>query len=118
MKRSLAGFRNRRGERIEPASFTATEVKNEFGRVLDTVARDGVAVITRHDAPKAVIVAMDEFDALVRPPKSQLDTLSGEFDALLTRMQLPAATAAMKNAFGASPEKLGKAAVAAARRRG
>ena len=45
-------------------------------------------------------------------------TLSGEFDALLARMQTPAALAGMKAAFDASPKQLGKAAVAVARKRG
>ena len=48
----------------------------------------------------------------------KLDTLSGKFDALLVRMQTPAARVAMKSAFNASPKQLGKAAVAAARKRG
>src|SRR5574341_95177 len=32
--RSLGTYRNRRGEETEVASFTATDAKNEFGRVL------------------------------------------------------------------------------------
>ena len=48
----------------------------------------------------------------------KLDTLSGEFDALLARMQAPKARAGMKAAFDASPKQLGRAAVAAARKRG
>jgi len=48
----------------------------------------------------------------------ELDTLSAEFDALLVRMQTPAARVGMKSAFNASPKQLGKAAVAAARKRG
>jgi hypothetical protein len=41
-----------------------------------------------------------------------------QFDALLARMQTPGARAGMKMAFDASPKQLGKAAVAAARKRG
>jgi hypothetical protein len=43
--------------------------------------------------------------------------LNGEFDAMLARMQTPKARAGMKAAFAASPKELGKAAVAAARRK-
>ena len=114
----LAAFRNRRGEQVEIPSFTATDAKNEFGRVLETAIQKGVVAITRHDAPKAVLLSLDEFNALVGAASSKLDTLSGEFDALLARMQGPKARAGMKAAFAASPAQLGKAAVAAARKRG
>jgi antitoxin Phd len=115
---TLAIFRNRRGERVNASSFTATEAKNEFGRVLEMVIQGGVVVITKHDAPKAVLVSMEEFSALARATESKLETLSSEFDALLARMQTPKARAGMKAAFDASPEQLGRAAVAAARKRG
>jgi len=75
-------------------------------------------VITKHDAPKAVLISVNEFNALSRANRVKLDTLSGEFDELLARMQTPASRVGMKAAFDASPKQLGKAAVAAARRRG
>jgi prevent-host-death family protein len=107
-----------RGERPEPVSVSATDAKNEFGRILEKVIQGGTVVITKHDVPKAVLISVDEFDALSRANRVKLDTLSGEFDALLARMQTPAARAGMKAAFGASPKQLGQAAVAAARKRG
>ena len=112
----LSDLRNRRGEPIETSSFTATEAKNEFGRVLETAIQGGIVVITKHDAPKAVLVALDEFRALVGARKGRLDTLRGEFDALLARMQTPEARSGMKAAFDATAAQLGKAAVAAARK--
>jgi antitoxin Phd len=114
----MRAFRNRRGERIHTTSVTATDAKREFGRVLETVLQGSVVVITKHDAPKAVLISVDEFDALSSASEGKLDTLSQEFDALLARMQAPAARAGMKAAFDASPKQLGKAAVAAARKRG
>jgi antitoxin Phd len=114
----VAAYRNRRGEQVEAASITATEAKKQFGRVLELVLRGGAVVITKHDAPKAVVLSMEEFHALTRPGASPLDTLTGEFDAMLARMQKPRARAAMKAAFAASAKELGKAAVAAARKRG
>ncbi len=98
--------------------ITATEVKNEFGRILERVIGGTTVVITRHDAPKAVLISMDEFNTLSHATRSRLDALSGEFDALLDRMQKPKARRAMKAAFSASPKQLGKAAAAAARKRG
>ena len=114
----MPAFRNRRGERIEAASFTATDAKKQFARVLELVLQGGAVVITKHDAPKAVLLSVDEFTALTKATERTLDTLSAEFDALLTRMQTPRARAGMKAAFQASPKELGKAAVAAARKRG
>ena len=34
-------FRNRRGETVEADEFTATVAKNEFGRILEKVIREG-----------------------------------------------------------------------------
>lgn len=100
------------------APVTATHAKKEFGRVLDRVMQDGLVVITKHDDPKAVLISIDRFEALSNAAGAKLDTLSGEFDALLARMQTTEARAGMKLAFGASPKQLGKAALAAVRRRG
>ena len=112
---SLHDYRSRRSG---AARVSATVAKNEFGRILERVIQGGTVVITKHDAPKAVLISVDEFDALSRANQAKLDTLSGEFDALLARMQTPAARAGMKAAFDASPKQLGKTAVAAARKRG
>ena len=101
-----------------PSRVTATEAKNGFGRVLETAMQGGVVLITKHDAPKAVLMSMAEFEALTHAADARLDTLTGEFDALLARQQAPKARAAMRVAFGASPKQLGKSAVAAARSRG
>jgi antitoxin Phd len=115
---AVRAFRNRRGEHIDVSSVTATYAKNEFGRVLETALERGAVAITRHDTAKAVLVSMDEFNALVGSRDDDLETLTGEFDALLSKMQTPSARKAMKEAFDASPEKLGQAASAAAHKRG
>jgi prevent-host-death family protein len=99
------------------SSVTATDAKNEFGRVLETALRTGLVVITKHDAPKAVLLSIDEYRALQNPETRRLDTLRAEFDALLDRMQTRKGRAGMRAAFDATPRQLGKAAVAATRRR-
>ena len=99
-------------------SMTATDAKNGFGRALETVLQGGAVVITRHDAPKAVLISFQEYNALKGAGAAQLDRLTGEFDTMLAGMQRPASRAAMKAAFGASPKQLGRAAAAAARKRG
>ena len=114
----VTAFRNRRGEQVEASSFTASDAKKQFGRVLELVLRGGAVVITKHDAPKAIVLSMDEFNALTQGAESRLDSLSADFDAMLGRMQTPKARASMKAAFGASPKEVGRAAVAVARKRG
>ena len=111
-------FRNHRGDPLETDSFTATEAKSGFGRMLDLAMQGRAVIITKHDAPKAILISVDEFIAFSRAPEARLETLSREFDARLARMQTRKARLAMRKAFNASPKQLGKAAVAAARRRG
>ena len=98
-------------------TVTATAAKNEFGRVLDTAVEKGAVAITRHDAPKAVLLSIGEYEALVAAGGRKLDALTAEFDALFDRMQSPRARRGRKAAFDATPEAIGRAAVAAARAR-
>jgi len=108
-------IRNRRGE--EPIKISATQAKNKLGELLDSVLQGGMVLITRHETPKAVLLSMEEYGALSRSTQTRLDTLNGEFDALLERMQTGKSRAGMKAAFAASPKQLGNAAVKAARKR-
>lgn len=115
-------IRNRRGELVEALQVSASDAKNGFGRVLDRVAREGGVAITKHDEPCAVLVSVEVFRTLAGGETRTLNTLSGEFDALLERMQAPGAAAAMQKAYDMAPEQLGRAAVKqaalAAQRRG
>lgn len=94
---------------------TATRAKNEFARVLDTALERGQVVITKHDAPKAVLVSIDKYNELAG--NRVLEELTAEFDELLASMQEPGKRRGIQRAFDASPAELGKAAVAAARKR-
>src|ERR1039458_1854479 len=60
-------------ESREPASFTATEVKNEFGRILEKAIQGETVVITKHDSPKAVLISVDQFNALKHAPEFKLE---------------------------------------------
>jgi prevent-host-death family protein len=110
-------FRNHRGDVVDAPSFSATDAKNAFGRVLDAVGRAGRVTITRHDQAKAVLLSLEEYEALAGTQPNALDTLTGAFDAMLAGMQAPHAVAAMQSAFDAPARTLGKAAVAGARRK-
>ena len=113
---STLTFRNSQGVFVDIPTVAATQVKNEFGAILDKATRGGAVAITRHDRPRAVLVSYEEFESLVQARSRTLDNLGAEFDDLLDRMQNPKAKKAMDAAFNASPAKLGRAAVKAARK--
>jgi len=98
-------------------SYTATEAKNEFGRLLEQAIHGTTVLITKHDSPRAVLISIDHFQTLQEAPQAKLDTLTEQFDTLLERMQSPKARRGMAAAFRADSKQLGKAAVAAARKR-
>ena len=72
---------------MQPVSITATEAKNEFGRILETVIRSGKVVITKHDSPKAILFRWTKFNVLSNAHKAEVERLSEGFDGLLARMQ-------------------------------
>ena len=113
----LVSPERRRPEPMQSVAVSATVAKNEFVRILEAVIQGGKVVITKHDSPKAVLISMDEFNALSNAHKDEIEALSGEFDRLLASMQTPAARAGMDAAFHATPKELGKAALTAARKR-
>ena len=96
----------------------STDAKKLFGALLDKAIAGARVVITRHDAPKAVLIGFREFEALTRGEGRSLDALSEAFNSRLDRMQTAKARVATKAAFDASPKRLGKAAVKTARTRG
>lgn len=98
------------------ASYTATEAKNRFGEILHAVARGGPALVTSRKRPRAVILAYEDYVRLVEQGARSLDLLTGEFEALFASQQTAAARAAMNRAFASTPERMGKVAVAAARK--
>lgn len=109
-------FRNSQGELVDIPQVAATRFKNEFGAMFEQAALGGAVAITKHDAPKAVLISYDEFRALMRARSPDLAELESQFDALLERMQSPRSKAAMAAAFDAAPDKLGRVALKAVRK--
>jgi len=114
---SALTFRNRLGSLVDVPVVAASEVKNRFGAILDQASQGGAVAITKHDVTKAVLISVEEFQALVAGRHSSLTALGAEFDDLLAKMQTPDARRGIRAAFTATPEVLGKAAVKAARRK-
>ncbi|HET7921659.1 MAG TPA: type II toxin-antitoxin system Phd/YefM family antitoxin [Gammaproteobacteria bacterium] len=113
---STPTVRDSRNRAVE--SFSATTAKNAFGTVLERALTKGMVTITKRDKARAVLLSMEEYEALLERAPDPLKTLGAEFDALVKRMQSPKARAAGKALFKATSAKLGKAAVAGARKRG
>ncbi|MBT9610927.1 type II toxin-antitoxin system Phd/YefM family antitoxin [Aquabacterium sp.] len=107
-------LRNPLGDNVDVLEFSATEAKNSFGRVLDAASSQGMVAITKRDRTTAVVLSLDAYQALLDARDQALGSLSHEFDALLQQMQTPASRQGMMAAFDASPEALGRAALAAA----
>ena len=100
----------------EMPTISATELKNATADVFEQVAARRAVAITRHDKPRAVLLSIDQYEALTaqhNPP--WLEQLHEEYRGLLDRMQGPEQRAAAERAFNATPEELGEAAVWAAR---
>ena len=114
LRDAVATLRNVSAKQVEIEEVSATDARNDFAHMLETVSHRGVVVINKQNAPKAVMVSFDEFCALVARPVRKLDTLSAGFDKMLAEMQTAAARAGMKAAFDATPEEQGAAAVAGA----
>lgn len=109
-------LRNPLGEVVEVAAYSATAAKNSFGEVMDRALAKGMVAITRQGKPRAVMLSMEEYEALAARVEDPLVVVDGELEALVERMQSPAAAAAGRALFTASPAELGRAARAAARR--
>jgi antitoxin Phd len=113
---SALTFRNKLGELVDIKAVPATRFKNEFGAVFEQAMRSGAVAITKHDTARAILISVEEFEALAGERSRSLDALNGQFEGLLARMQAPAARKGVAAAFNASPKALGRAAVRAARK--
>jgi prevent-host-death family protein len=97
-------------------TIPSTEAQNEFGRVLDQAAADQDIAITRHNVVRAVLISAARYRELVGREATVLDDLASSFDDLYASMQTAAVREATARAINATPEEMGRAAVAAARR--
>jgi len=102
----------------EMPTISATELKNATADVFEQVAARRAVAITRHDKPRAVLLSIEQYEALTaqhNPP--WLEKLHEEYGGLLDRMQGPEQRAAVEKLFKATPEELGEAALWAAQQR-
>ena len=102
----------------ELPTVTATELKHSTADVLDQVNAGKALAITRHDKPRAILISVEKYKELTDGEGDWLADLHEEYRGMLDRMQEPEQKAAAIRAFNATPEELGRAAVAAAMRKG
>jgi len=98
----------------ELPTITATELKNATADVFEQVAAKQAIAITRHEKPRAILLSVEQYEALTGHQPEWLEKLHEEYRGMLERMQGPEQRAAAERAFNATPEQLGKAAVWAA----
>src|SRR4051812_13860048 len=95
-------------------AVTASELKNNFGAVSAQAMKRAVA-ITRHQRAEFVLLPVEQYLELQQARTAPLDALASQFDAMVARMNTPAAKRGVAKLFRVSPTGLGKSAVKAAR---
>jgi antitoxin Phd len=109
-------FRTARGEIRSLEPVPASRLKNAPGAIVDQAVAGRPVVITRHDAPRVVILSFDDFEDLARAREPGLGALEARFDQLLAGMQKAQAKRGVAAAREATPQELGRAAVTAVRK--
>ena len=101
----------------ELPTITATELKNATADVFEQVAAKQAIAITRHEKPRAILLSVEQYEALTRQRPEWLETLHEEYRGMLERMQGPEQRAGAEKLFKATPEELGQAALWAAQQK-
>ncbi len=106
------------GPRVqELPTITATELKNSTADVFEQVAAKQAIAITRHEKPRAILLSVEQYEALTGHRPEWLEKLHEEYRGMLERMQGPEQRAGAEKLFRATPEELGQAALWAARQK-
>jgi prevent-host-death family protein len=104
---------NRRSRPARPVenSVTSADAQNNFGLLLSRARSEGRVFITRYDRAEAVLLSIEEYEALLSPESTDLQALDHEFDTMLAQMQRPEHRQAVDRFFSMRSEELGNAAV-------
>ena len=101
----------------ELPTITATELKNATADVFEQVAAKQAIAITRHEKPRAILLSVEQYEALTGHQPEWLEKLHEEYRGMLERMQGPEQRAGAEKLFRATPEELGQAALWAAQQK-
>jgi PHD/YefM family antitoxin component YafN of YafNO toxin-antitoxin module len=97
-------------------SVTITDFKERAREVVSFVAERGPVAILRHKTVDAVLISASAFVEYAKLKRERLDFLTRRYDELVSSMQTPQAAAGVDALFNATPDDLGRAALAAAKR--
>jgi len=95
----------------------ASDLKNAFKGVFQRALEVGAVSITRNRRREAVLLSADLYDRIIAElaARDPLESLRRDYEARFGAVQSGEAQSAFDDAFGATPEELGAAAVAQAR---
>jgi len=111
---SARAMRGRVQPRPQALAVSSTDAKNELASLLDTAVSRGPVRIDKHQVPRAVLIAWDEYEKLTTI-RGNLGALSEQYDTMLYRMQHGNLREQHQAAFDASPDELAAAALAQSR---
>jgi antitoxin Phd len=100
----------------EIESFTITEFKERAREVIDLVGTNKAIAILRHKVADAVLISASDYAEFMSLKRERLNLLTQRYDAMVAGMQTPQSAAGVNALFSANPDKLGRVAVAAAKR--
>jgi prevent-host-death family protein len=91
----------------------ASRLKNAFKPVFQQVLKEGAVSITRNRRREAVVMSAELYDQIIAELASRdpLEVLRKDYDARFAAMQNDEAQQAFQDAFDASPDELGQAAI-------
>jgi antitoxin Phd len=101
-------------ETIESVSIT--EFKEQAREVINRVTQRHAVAISRHNAPEAVLIPVEDYLELLALRAERLNLLAQRYDEMVRKMRTPEAAAGVDALFNATPGELGRAAVAAIKR--
>ena len=117
-KRALSAARSRNAATTIPLSarerrsVPATQAKNRFGEILQTVRDAGPVFIERHGQAQAVVLGIEAYKKLTSNERTseerELDYWTREFNALHAKMQTPQAQGAVDALFSADDAELNR----------
>jgi len=88
-------------------------LKNAFKGVFNQALQNGAVSITRNRKREAILLSAELYDQMIAElaTRDPLEVLRKDYDARFSAMRTDKAKAGYEEAFGASPEDLGKTAV-------
>lgn len=89
---------------------TASVLKNKFSEVARRASSEPLAV-SRHNRREFVILTAEQYEELQQSRRAPLESLTAEFDQMVTKMNTPKAKRAAAKLFSATSASLGKAAM-------